>query len=456
MDDIFADIDQGPRENPEPNQKLAALSVSAALAQAKTALEQCVVTLVGEVSEISNKVGYKAVYFTVKDEKSSLPCMMWMSRFNAMGVTVQVGSLVELSGRFTLYAPKGRMSFEVFTLKLAGEGNLRMQVANLARKLEAEGLMAPERKRKPPKYPTSIGLVTSPRGAAVHDVLRTLRRRFPLAEVHLAGVPVEGRDAPRYLAEGLALVSASGVEVVLLVRGGGSFEDLMPFNDEMLARAIAANPVPVVTGIGHEPDTCIADMVADLRASTPTAAAEAISPKLENLNTGFDNATNRMNRALLQSVSIMSSQLDSLASHPVLADSQALLSQEWQTIDLFQDRIQRAIPQNLARDKSSLTNWEALLTRFASRVGDAETKQMENLVLRLEHGMDALLSAKDAQIGLNASRLNDLSPLTVLSRGYAIARDADMRVVRSKEDVTTGDAMFVRVSDGDIACVVTE
>ena len=176
-----------------------ALSVSAAVGLAKTALEDVVVRLVGEVSELSAKAGYKAVYFTVKDRSAALPCMMWNNRYQASGVELRVGALVELTGRFTLYAAKGRMNFDVFGVALAGEGRLRMQVAELARRLEAEGLMAPERKRALPRYPRAIGLVTSPRGAAVHDVLRTLRRRYPMARVLLAGVPVEGAQAPAQL-----------------------------------------------------------------------------------------------------------------------------------------------------------------------------------------------------------------------------------------------------------------
>ena len=260
-----------------------ALSVSGAMALAKGALEGVTVRLVGEVSEVSNKPGYKAVYFTVKDQRAALPCMMWNNRFQASGVRLAVGQLVELTGRFTLYAPKGRMNFDVFSIALAGEGNLRMQVANLARKLEAEGLMAPARKRPVPAYPALVGLVTSPRGAAVHDVLRTLRRRFPLARVLVAGVAVEGSSAPAGIVEGMRAVVRAGAEVVLVVRGGGSFEDLMTFNDESLARAVAACPVPVVTGIGHEPDTSICDMVGDRRCSTPTAAAESVAPAITEL-----------------------------------------------------------------------------------------------------------------------------------------------------------------------------
>ena len=301
-----------------------ALSVSGAMALAKGALEGVTVRLVGEVSEVSNKPGYKAVYFTVKDQRAALPCMMWNNRFQASGVRLAVGQLVELTGRFTLYAPKGRMNFDVFSIALAGEGNLRMQVANLARKLEAEGLMAPARKRPVPAYPALVGLVTSPRGAAVHDVLRTLRRRFPLARVLVAGVAVEGSSAPAGIVEGMRAVVRAGAEVVLVVRGGGSFEDLMPFNDEGLARMIAKCPVPVVTGIGHEPDTSIADMVADLRASTPTAAAEAVSPARESLGRLFEARSSSLRASMSRALDRAGAEVRRCATRPLFCDAQLL------------------------------------------------------------------------------------------------------------------------------------
>ncbi|MBQ9069045.1 MAG: exodeoxyribonuclease VII large subunit, partial [Eggerthellaceae bacterium] len=288
------------------------LSVTEAMNVAKGALESCTLTLVGEVSEVSNKPGYKAVYFTVKDEGASLPAMMWMNRFHASGVDLRVGMLVKLTGRFTLYAPKGRMNFDVFSLSLTGEGDLRQKVADLARKLRGEGLMEASRKRPLPLYPQAIGLVTSPRGAAVHDVLRTLRRRFPAARILLAGVPVEGAQAPAHLIEGLGATVAAGAEVVLLVRGGGSFEDLMPFNDESLARTIASLPVPVVTGVGHEPDNSIADMVADVRASTPTAAAETVAPDALDLATSLSASHANVTRLLLGRIDRSKAALESL------------------------------------------------------------------------------------------------------------------------------------------------
>ncbi|MCL1798548.1 MAG: exodeoxyribonuclease VII large subunit [Eggerthellaceae bacterium] len=408
------------------------LSVSAALGLAKAALEGLTLSLVGEVSEVSNKPGYKAVYFTVKDDKASLPSMMWLNRYEGCGVDLRVGMLVEMTGRFSLYAPKGRMNFDVFTLALAGEGRLRLEVANLAKRLKAEGLMAPERKRPVPRYPQSIGLVTSPRGAAVHDVLRTLRRRFPLARVVLAGVPVEGAAAPQGLAEALRAVEQAGAEVVLLVRGGGSFEDLMPFNDEQLARAVAACAVPVVTGIGHEPDTSIADMVADLRASTPTAAAEAVSPAPELLPALLAGAAGQLTAALSQKLERCALLLDRVATRPVISDANTLFATEAQMLDLAEERLFRAIPHNIERDRN-------LLARSRDRLG-------------AQGG--TLLSRFESSLSLGAARLHDLSPLIVLGRGYAVARDAKGRVLKSVAPLQVGAGVGVELSDGRLACRV--
>ena len=341
------------RETTTEEEVAPALSVSAAMGLAKNALEEVVVRLVGEVSEVNDKPGYKAVYFTVKDQRAALQSMMWMNRYQASGVALSVGALVELTGRFSLYAAKGRMNFDVFSVSLAGEGQLRLQVANLARELEAMGLMDPARKRPLPAYPEAIGLVTSPRGAAVHDVLRTLRRRYPLARILFAGVPVEGPGAADGLVDGLAKVVFAGAEVVLLVRGGGSFEDLMPFNDRRLARTIAACPVPVVTGIGHEPDTSIADMVADVRASTPTAAAEAVAPAQGEIAARIQGLGAAMGHAESRRLDALSIKMERVASLPLFREPTRLFDGEALALDDLSDRLGRALPEALREDRQT-------------------------------------------------------------------------------------------------------
>lgn len=427
-------MEQGFLDNakPEGDAGSKAMTVSAAMALAKRSLEDITVTIVGEVSEVSVKAGYKAAYFTVKDSSSALPCMMWNNRYRASGMQLAVGQLVQMTGRFTLYAAKGRMNFDVFSIALAGEGDLRLKVANIARKLQAEGLTDPARKRQLPALPERIGLVTSPRSAAVHDVLRTLRRRFPVARVLVAGVPVEGATAAAGIVEGLRCVVSSGAQVVLVVRGGGSFEDLMPFNDEALARSIAACPVPVVTGIGHEVDTTIADMVSDLRASTPTAAAEAVSPSQESLDAFFSSRAESLKTSSGHMLEQLGARVARVADRPVFSDPLQLFAGDAQALDMAADRLNRALPNVLAR---------------TSQAVDAERK-------RLKAVGPTVLSRFDHQMRSGAARLHDLSPVAVLSRGYSITRAEDGQIVRSIEQAPAGSLVEVSVADGRLSCEV--
>ncbi len=453
-----------------------ALTVSGAMALAKGALQSVTVRLIGEVSEVSDKPGYKAVYFTVKDERASLPCMMWNNRYRATGVCLAVGQLVELSGRFSLYEAKGRMNFDVFSVALAGEGNLRMQVANLARKLQAEGLTSPDRKRPLPKYPQVIGVVTSPRGDAVHDVLRTLRRRWPLARVVLAGVPVEGAVAPSALCEGLRCVVSAGAQVVLFVRGGGSFEDMLPFSDESVARMVAACPVPVVTGIGHEPDTCIADMVADVRASTPTQAAQFASPSPEELQALFDSFAKGMAAGLSRAVSAAQLRLSTVAHRPLFTDPEALLANQAIGLDQAWDRLARVLPRltdgpaaalgyERARLRgvgagfgvqacSDLEGRRRRLSVCAEGFGKSAAQSLSHLRQRLLTVGAGMIAPYEGALSLGASRLHDLSPLTSIARGFAMATTEGGRLVRSVGQVSVGQQIEVTLVDGVLDCTV--
>ena len=417
----------------DTRQEPEAMTVSAAMALAKRSLESLTVTIVGEVSEVSVKAGYKAAYFTVKDSSAALPCMMWNNRYRSAGIQLAVGQLVQMTGRFTLYAAKGRMNFDVFSIALAGEGDLRLRVANIARKLKSEGLTDPSRKRALPAYPERIGLVTSPRSAAVHDVLRTLRRRFPVARVLLAGVPVEGANAPAGIIEGLRSVVSAGAQVVLVVRGGGSFEDMMPFNDENLARAMAACPIPVVTGIGHEVDTSIADMASDLRASTPTAAAEAVSPSSESMNAYFASRSEALKQGSSRMIEQLSARLAHVADRPVFADPMQIFASDAQALDIASDRLSRALPSVVAQSAQAL---DAARSRLATAG--------PNLLGRFDH-----------QMRVEAARLHDLSPVAVLGRGYSITRTSEGDIVRSAKQAPVGSMVEVTVSDGALSCEVT-
>jgi exodeoxyribonuclease VII large subunit len=294
--------------------------------------------------------------------------------------------------------------------------------------------MRPERKRELPRFPERIAVVTSPRGKAIHDVLRTLRRRYPLAELLVAGVAVEGDGAPAAIVEGLRAASACSADVILLVRGGGSYEDLMPFNAEEVARAVAACPVPVVTGIGHEPDNSIADMVADLRASTPTAAAEAVAPAMSELEGALGRERRALGRALEGRVRTAAMRVARLAERPVLRDPHAVLGPVEQALDEAERRLNRAIPERLARDAQRVVVARDRLLRSGTR----------------------LLEKPAAQRDRRHAALDALSPLEILKRGYsATFADDKHTVIKHITQVAPGDVIHVRVSDGLIGTTVT-
>jgi exodeoxyribonuclease VII large subunit len=340
--------------------------------------------------------------------------------------------LVEATGVFSLYAAKGRMNFDVRALRPSGEGELRLRVAQLARRLEAEGLMDPVRKCPVPHCPLTVALVTSPRGKAVHDVLRTLRRRWPLAEVLVAGVPVEGVGAAAHIIKGLEAAQSSGAEVILLVRGGGSYEDLMPFNDEGLARAIAASALPVVTGIGHEPDNSIADMVADFRASTPTAAAEHIVPSIADFSAGLARSGTALARSLRARLEQAEAACARLRERPLFADPLQLFRSHELQLEGAARRLDQALPLRLERDRHSVRSYRARLSLLGSN----------------------LLAPFSSALGLGAARLEGLSPLAVLARGYAIASDREGHVIDAVDAVDLHEQILVRLVDGALECTV--
>ncbi|MGI6221049.1 MAG: exodeoxyribonuclease VII large subunit [Coriobacteriales bacterium] len=443
---------QAAREGAKPK----VLSVSQALQIAKGQLEAVRVSIEGEVSEFSDKPGYKAVYFTITDSNCALPCLIWKNDFSRSGLQLRKGMLVQISGSFSLYAAKGRMNFVARSIKMAGEGDLRMKVAELARKLQAEGLMAPERKKPIPQLATKIAVVTSPRGKAVHDVLRTLRRRSPQVEVYVAGVPVEGDGAPDAIVHGLQVADASDCEIILLVRGGGSYEDLMPFNDERVARAVAACRKPVVTGIGHEPDNSIADMVGDLRCSTPTAAAEASAADIRQIDAVLQQNSQRMSNALVSRVQQGKATLAHYASRPVFTDPNFLLSGYAMRLDVDADQLARALPGMISSHRAALGLASQRLTAAIPNAIAANRGALERARTSMQGIGSHLLDASRASLAVSAARLEDLSPLSILSRGYAIAYDEGGHVVASVQDVQEKDNISVQVGDGRLACTVEQ
>ncbi len=366
----------------------------------------------GEVSNVSRpRSGH--VYFTLKDSGASLRCVIWRQIAQRQAASLQVGDAVEAHGYISIYDAGGQYQLYADQIRPLGEGRLYQEFIRLKGRLEAEGLFDPEHKRPIPLWPRTIGVATSPTGAALQDILNTLRRRYPLARVVLAPTPVQGDEAPAGILAALQVLnSVLRPDVILLARGGGSIEDLWAFNNERVARAIFESDVPVITGIGHETDFTIADFTADLRAPTPTAAAELATPDRTELEISLHESALRLARSI-----------------------QTLIKAEQSDLITLQDRLKRASPQARIRSHRQRT--------------DELARQLE---VRVVHRLRLVRSALQ---GID-QRLNALNPHAVLGRGFSIVALPDGEVVRRVDQVSRGDSLQVRVSDGTFAAEVTE
>ncbi|MDP2955910.1 MAG: exodeoxyribonuclease VII large subunit [Longimicrobiales bacterium] len=351
-------------------------------------------------------------YFTLKDERAQLRCVLFRADADRLPADPEEGMRVRAYGSLTLYEARGDYQMVVERVEAEGaEGLWRLAFEKLRRKLEEEGLLDPARKRRLPRYPSTVGVVTSPTGAAVRDILTGLRRRAPWVRVLIRGTRVQGEGAALEVARAIAALDASGLCDVLIVgRGGGSVEDLWAFNEEPVARAIAACGTPVVSAVGHEVDVTICDLVADLRAPTPSAAAELVVPDRDSVVEQLSALPARLARGLRGAVELRHLRLERAFN-----------------------RLARALERRL----------------LAPRQG------VDLAAARLERGVTRLLERRREAVAAAAGRLHALSPLAILERGYSVARTLDGRVVRRVEELPAGRTFQLRVMDGTVACEST-
>jgi exodeoxyribonuclease VII large subunit len=365
----------------------------------------------GEVSNFSRPSSGHC-YFTLKDAGAQIGCVMWRSVAEAQDQLPASGDMVLAHGKVSVYEQGGRYQLYVDEVRPSGIGSLYLEFERLKARLEAEGLFAAERKRLLPRFPQRIGIVTSPTAAALRDVLNVLRRRYPLAEVLLSPTPVQGDDAPPQIVAALeALNARDDVDVIIIARGGGSLEELWAFNDERVARAIAASRTPVVCGVGHETDFSLADFAADVRAPTPSAAAELVVPDRVELRV----------------------QVAGLAMALSTALRTAIETQRWRLAEQVRVLKHLSPTTQLAQARQRVDD---LLTRAGAAVHHSLTLRRERLS------------------GL-AGRLAGISPLGTLERGYAVVRRRDTgAVVQSVAQVAAGDTLDIRVADGEFEATV--
>ena len=350
-------------------------------------------------------------YFTIKDESGAMKCVMFKSAAIRLRFRPENGMKVIAMGSITVYVRDGVYQLYCTGLVMDGIGDLYAAFEQLKTKLAAQGLFDPDHKKPLPKLPGTIGIVTSSAGAAVHDMLRILRKRYPLTRVKLLPVRVQGAEAPAEIAGAIAYANRYRLADLLIVgRGGGSMEDLWAFNDELVARAIYDSKIPVISAVGHEPDVTISDFVADLRAATPSNAAELAVPDQDALRQTLDEIQNAMAVAMTNRIRRAGERLTNLSGRPVL--------------------------------KSPLASFEG------------RRKALELLEKRLVSAQSGRIAANRQRFVAQVSKLDAMSPLKVLTRGYAMAAREDGTIVRSVRDVKPKDPIAVRVSDGTIVASV--
>ena len=363
--------------------------------------------------EISNYKQYPSGhhYFTLKDEGAALKCVMFKGNAMRLRFRPENGMKVIAMGKVSVFPRDGAYQLYCTAMAMDGVGDLYAAFEQLKKKLEAQGLFDVSNKKPLPQYPGTIGIVTSSAGAAVHDMLRILRKRYPLSKVRLLPVRVQGAEAPGEIAAAIRYANYWKLADLLIVgRGGGSIEDLWAFNDERVAYAIYESQIPIISAVGHEPDVTISDFVADLRAATPSNAAELAVPDQDSLRQNLDAMTSVMVSAFTRQMKAAQKHLDVLSASPALRSPDGYLQQRVQGLELLKNRMIAAQNQNVTR--------------------------------------------KNQQFIAAVSKLDAMSPLKVLSRGYAMAQKQDGEVLRSVKQVQSGDKISITVSDGRIDATV--
>lgn len=409
----------------------------------------------GEISNLARPASGHW-YFTLKDSGAQLRCVMFRKANYLVRPQPRDGDQVRVRAQASVYVARGDLQLICEAMEPAGQGALLLAYERLKARLQAEGLFDAAIKRPIPAVPRAIGLITSATGAAVQDVLTALSRRFPLTTVHLLPVPVQGAEAAPAIVKALQQlpVRAPAVELILLVRGGGSLEDLWAFNEEAVARAIRACRVPVISGVGHEVDFTIADFAADLRAPTPTAAAELASPDIADWRRRIDQLGQALTRLQRQAQQQSAMRLQRANQRLIALHPGRRLQDRAQRLDELESRLQRALRQHLdvRRARWSALQARLLATRPQLRISLARSECLR-LQTRLQQAAVLQLRMRRDRLDQIEALLASFNPQAVLQRGYAIARDADGRVLMDADAVAAGTAVDLQLARGRLRLV---
>jgi exodeoxyribonuclease VII large subunit len=406
----------------------------------------------GEISNLAFAASGH-VYFSLKDANAQVRCVMWRNRAQLLGWRPENGQQVEARALVSFYEPRGEFQLNVETIRRAGQGDLFERFLRLRAQLEAEGLFAAGIKRPLPEHPRALAIVTSLQAAALRDVLTTLRRRAPHVRIDLFPTPVQGEGAAEKIATALQLAAAGDCDAIILCRGGGSIEDLWPFNEEVVARAIRASRLPVVAGIGHETDFTIADFAADLRAATPTAAAEILSPDRDALLAHLQQFRRRIARQFARGLAERAQQLDSLAAR--LTRPAERLRQRRESIARLGVQLDRARDNQLGFRRQALDTLGHRLHSARPQPQHARDT-LKHLRHRIDQATRQQISGAAAKLMALRASLTQLDPRAVLERGYALAIGPDGRAVRNAAELSPGDALRLGFAHGSAVVTVDQ
>ena len=441
-----------------PSQQRDIYSVSRLNREVRTVLEGSfpLLWISGEISNLARPASGH-IYFSLKDEIAQVRCAMFRMKRQRLRFQPESGQQVLVRARISLYEGRGDFQLLIEHMEPAGEGALQQAFEALKQRLAAEGLFEAALKHPLPPFPSAIGLITSASGAALHDLLTVMRQRYPLLRVVIYPTQVQGAQAAGQIKAMIALANQRNeVDLLVLSRGGGSLEDLMPFNDEAVARAIAASRLPIISAVGHEVDFTIADFVADLRAATPSAAAELATPDQMALDLRINTLQQRLAHSFRQQLNSKCNALNNRIRHLQLLHPKQQILQQSQRLDELELKLTTLLSNRLDQLNSRMQLlWSCLNSVSPAQTLARHEQQLVNLSTRFHRDLQLQLKQKRKQLATLAHNLHLVSPLNTLDRGYSLVTTADEeQIVRDAREVAIGDQLNVQLAKGGLLCRV--
>lgn len=410
--------------------------------------------------EISNFKQHSSghMYFTIKDEKARIQAVMFSTYNRTMKFIPENGMKVLIRGDLTVYEPSGQYQIYVKEMLTDGVGDLYIAYEQLKEKLTKEGLFSSEHKKSIPRYPKTIGIVTSPTGAAIRDILTTIKRRYPIVNLLVFPAVVQGTQAASSIVNAINIANDENVADVLIIgRGGGSIEELWAFNEESVARAIFHSQIPIISAVGHETDFTIADFIADLRAPTPTGAAEMAVPHIEDLTERILNRQSRIIRALKEQINLQNERLSGIQKSYAFRFPKKLYEQKLEQVDKWTEQLERGAKKVF---ESKVEHFQSLNKRLQRNhpfelVQKAKEKQ-EKAEKLLNRAMGNVFTTKEKDFSRLISTLEALSPLKIMDRGYSLVYTEEEKLIKTVKQIKRDEQIKVRVADGAFTCQVTD